>query len=102
VKLDIGVIQDGWVGDTATTVPVGMIDERTERLLRVTERALGAPLEWLHRRRSGWATFARRLRRKRRAGFSMSCANLSGTAWDENCTKNRRFRITESVGAGRG
>jgi methionyl aminopeptidase len=40
VKLDIGVIQDGWVGDTATTVPVGMIDERVERLLRVTEKAL--------------------------------------------------------------
>jgi methionyl aminopeptidase len=40
VKLDIGVIQDGWVGDTATTVPVGMIDERTEQLLRVTEKAL--------------------------------------------------------------
>ncbi|HYJ05936.1 MAG TPA: type I methionyl aminopeptidase [Chthoniobacterales bacterium] len=40
VKLDIGVIQDGWVGDTASTVPVGMIDERTERLLRVTETAL--------------------------------------------------------------
>ncbi|MEP6699256.1 MAG: type I methionyl aminopeptidase [Verrucomicrobiota bacterium] len=40
VKLDIGVIEDGWVGDTASTVPVGMIDERTERLLRVTESAL--------------------------------------------------------------
>lgn len=40
VKLDIGVIQDGWVGDTASTVPVGMIDERTEKLLRVTENAL--------------------------------------------------------------
>ncbi len=40
VKLDIGVIQDGWVGDTATTVPVGMIDDRTEQLLRVTEKAL--------------------------------------------------------------
>jgi methionyl aminopeptidase len=40
VKLDIGVIQDGWVGDTASTVAVGMIDERTERLLRVTENAL--------------------------------------------------------------
>src|SRR2546426_10741002 len=40
VKLDIGVIQDGWVGDTATTVPVGMIGERTEQLLRVTENAL--------------------------------------------------------------
>ncbi len=40
VKLDIGVIEDGWVGDTASTVAVGMIDERTERLLRVTENAL--------------------------------------------------------------
>ena len=34
VKLDIGVIEDGWVGDTASTVPVGMIDERIEKLLR--------------------------------------------------------------------
>ena len=40
VKLDIGVIEDGWVGDTAFTVPVGMIDDRTEKLLRVTENAL--------------------------------------------------------------
>jgi methionyl aminopeptidase len=40
VKLDIGVIQDGWVGDTATTIPAGMIDERIEQLLRVTENAL--------------------------------------------------------------
>src|SRR5438128_4908987 len=40
VKLDIGVVQDGWVGDTASTVAVGMIDQRTEKLLRVTETAL--------------------------------------------------------------
>jgi methionyl aminopeptidase len=40
VKLDIGVIQDGWVGDNATTVPVGIIDEQTDQLLRVTESAL--------------------------------------------------------------
>ncbi|MEO5722580.1 MAG: type I methionyl aminopeptidase [Chthoniobacterales bacterium] len=40
VKLDIGVIRDGWVGDTASTVSVGMIDDRTEKLLRVTENAL--------------------------------------------------------------
>jgi len=45
VKLDIGVVQDGWVGDTASTVPVGMIDERTERLLRVTESALRRAIE---------------------------------------------------------
>jgi methionyl aminopeptidase len=40
VKLDIGVIQDGWVGDNATTVAAGVIDERTDHLLRVTEAAL--------------------------------------------------------------
>src|SRR4029077_18301533 len=40
VKLDIGIVQEGWVGDNATTVPVGVIDERTDQLLRVTENAL--------------------------------------------------------------
>ena len=40
VKIDCGVIKDGWVGDTATTVPVGAIDAKTQRLLRVTEGAL--------------------------------------------------------------
>jgi len=40
VKLDIGIIQDGWVGDNATTVPVGVIDEQTDQLLRATENAL--------------------------------------------------------------
>src|SRR5216110_4138164 len=48
VKLDIGVVQDGWVGDTAFTVPVGMIDDRTERLLRVTETALRRAIEIMH------------------------------------------------------
>jgi methionyl aminopeptidase len=52
VKLDIGVIQDGWVGDNATTVPVGIIAERTDQLLRTTQtpdRAISVALEG-HRR----------------------------------------------------
>ena len=40
VKLDIGVIKEGWVGDTATTVPAGMIDPKVQRLLQVTEETL--------------------------------------------------------------
>ncbi|MEA3210088.1 MAG: methionyl aminopeptidase [Chthoniobacter sp.] len=40
VKLDIGVIKDGWVGDTATTVPVGIVDDKVQRLLRITEDTL--------------------------------------------------------------
>jgi methionyl aminopeptidase len=48
VKLDIGVIREGWVGDTAMTVPVGVIDERTEKLLRVTEKALERAIGMAH------------------------------------------------------
>ena len=40
VKLDVGVIKDGWVGDTATTVPIGVIDAKVQRLLQVTEDTL--------------------------------------------------------------
>jgi methionyl aminopeptidase len=40
VKLDIGVFRDGWVGDTAKTVPIGVISPETARLLQVTEEAL--------------------------------------------------------------
>src|SRR4051812_29214933 len=48
VKLDIGVVKDGWVGDTATTVPVGMIDEKIQRLLRVTEETLEMAITHAH------------------------------------------------------
>lgn len=48
VKLDIGVVEDGFIGDTASTVPVGMVDQRTEELLRVTESALRQAIEEAH------------------------------------------------------
>src|SRR5256886_4587658 len=48
VKLDIGIIQDGWVGDKATTVPGGIIDERTDQLLRATENALARAISVAH------------------------------------------------------
>lgn len=48
VKIDVGVIKDGWVGDTATTVPVGIIDEKVARLLRVTEAALGLAITFAY------------------------------------------------------
>ncbi len=40
VKIDCGVIKNGWVGDTATTVPVGLVDEKILSLLRATEEIL--------------------------------------------------------------
>jgi methionyl aminopeptidase len=40
VSLDLGVICDGWVGDTATTIAVGEVEEETRKLMEVTEQSL--------------------------------------------------------------
>ena len=40
VKIDTGVILDGWIGDTATTIPCGAVDPETERLCTATKRIL--------------------------------------------------------------
>ena len=40
VKIDVGVVKDGWVGDTATTVAVGLVDPKVAQLLQVTEESL--------------------------------------------------------------
>ena len=99
VKLDIGVIEDGWVGDTASTVAVGMIDERTEKLLRVTEKRVAAGDRVRVRRGAARRCLRRGRGRSGRATASASCANLSVTAWAESCTKSRRCRTTASAGA---
>jgi len=51
VKLDIGILKGGWVGDTATTVPVGLIDPAVQKLLDVTEESLRIALS--HARAGG-------------------------------------------------
>jgi methionyl aminopeptidase len=40
VSLDVGVVFDGFIGDTARTVAVGGSDMRVQKLMDVTERAL--------------------------------------------------------------
>jgi len=40
VKIDVGIIKDGWIGDNATTIPVGETAPETWRLLQATEDAL--------------------------------------------------------------
>src|ERR671925_339136 len=39
-SIDCGVTLEGFVGDTATTVPVGKVDEEWLKLIRVTEECL--------------------------------------------------------------
>ncbi|HET7215117.1 MAG TPA: type I methionyl aminopeptidase [Terriglobia bacterium] len=45
ISLDLGVIIDGYYGDSAMTVPVGTISEPLQKLLRVTEESLQLAIE---------------------------------------------------------
>ncbi|MDX6767652.1 MAG: type I methionyl aminopeptidase [Candidatus Methylacidiphilales bacterium] len=45
VKLDVGIVLDGWVGDTAASVPVGAVAPEVTRLCQQTERALAAGID---------------------------------------------------------
>lgn len=45
ISLDYGVLQQGYYGDAAITVPVGKISESVKKLLQVTERSLYNAIE---------------------------------------------------------
>ncbi len=40
VKIDVGVVLDGWIGDTAMSIPVGVISPEIEKLLFTTDKIL--------------------------------------------------------------
>lgn len=45
VSLDLGVVIDGYYGDSALTIPVGNIPEPVQKLLKVTEESLNLAVE---------------------------------------------------------
>ncbi|MDR0533541.1 MAG: type I methionyl aminopeptidase [Verrucomicrobiales bacterium] len=45
LKMDVGIVLGGWVGDTAISVPVGAIASETEALLARTQLALAKGIE---------------------------------------------------------
>jgi len=46
VKLDVGIVRDGWIGDTAASLPVGIVDPKTERLITLTEQILNGAVQF--------------------------------------------------------
>lgn len=46
VKLDVGVVKGGFIGDNATTVAAGDIPDETKRLLAATEQSLYEAIAW--------------------------------------------------------
>lgn len=45
IGVDIGVILNGWVGDSCMTYAVGTIDQRSQKLMEVAQRALELGIE---------------------------------------------------------
>ena len=46
VKIDVGIVKDGWIGDNAMTVPVGPMTDEVHQLLWATEESLAIALEY--------------------------------------------------------
>ena len=44
VKIDVGIVKNGWIGDNAITVAVGEVPDETRRLLVATEESLFAAI----------------------------------------------------------
>jgi methionyl aminopeptidase len=59
ISIDVGATLDGFVGDTATTVPVGSVSHEALELIRVTEECLERAIAQCHPGRRlgdiGWA-----------------------------------------------
>ncbi len=48
LSVDVGAVYKGFVGDTASTLPVGKIPEHAQKLLEVTQGALAAGIDKAH------------------------------------------------------
>src|SRR5213592_1395848 len=85
VKLDIGIIQDGWVGDNATTVRLGSLT--SVQINCCAPPRMRSRAQYASRAKAGaWEISVLKSRTRRAALVFQSCANLSDTAWDEKCT----------------
>jgi len=97
VKLDIGVVLNGFVGDTAATIPVGLVSGDVQRLLTVTEEALSKGIENVRDgRRLNEVCPPSRTRWSRTD--SVWSRNLSAMASVATFMKNLRSRIIEAPG----
>ena len=100
LSIDIGTTLEGYVSDSAVTIPIGNISQTAQRLLEVTRECLTIGIAQMKR--------GKRARRYRRGGAertprrmaSASCASWWATAWAARCTKSLRFPTTASRGPG--
>ena len=93
VGLDFGVSYQGFFGDAARTVPVGVVAPEAARLLAITAEALKRAID-AARPTAGWATSGSRSRRTWSHGGTRWCVTSSATASGGSCTSRPRCRTT--------
>jgi methionyl aminopeptidase len=91
LSVDVGVTRQGFVGDSAVTIAIGEVPERTRELLRTCQASLQAAV-------GASVTSARPCRAWWRPPGSPSCATSSATASAAPCTRIRRSRTTVRPG----
>ena len=101
VSIDCGAIIEGWHADAAITVPVGDVDDESQRLIDVTRRvARGRDRRRWSRRQPARRRRRRGRGRRRARRASPWCGSTSATASAPPCTKTRRSRTTGRAGRG--
>ena len=96
LSIDIGTTLDGYVSDTAVTMPIGTISEAARRLLEVTQECLMIGIEQMQDGNHS-ATSAPRSRRTPRKTALAWSANLSATASAARCTRSPKCPTTVSA-----
>ena len=96
LSIDMAATYNGFVGDTATTIPVGEISDELKQFIRVTEECLDLAIqECCPNNRVG--DLARRFRNTLKNLVMELCAIIQDTESGEVCTNLRKFRITEDA-----
>ena len=96
VSLDVGVVHNGFIGDTARTVAVGGCSVVAQKLMDVTERALH---EGIAKALPGGRVvdISRAIQGLSKKTASAWCESSWGTVLGGQCTKSRRCRILWTV-----
>jgi len=86
VSLDVGVVYQGFIGDTARTVAVGGCSVEAQRLMDVTEQALYLGIAQAHPE-SRWRTSPGHPAPCGKQWLQRSCASLLAMASGGRCTR---------------
>ena len=100
VSIDCGAIVEGWHADAAVTIPVGAVDDESQRLIEYDPGLARRRDRGDRRPGTVSATSAPRSRTSPVRAATRSCGSTSATASARRCTRSPRSRTTARPGRG--